>query len=453
MPGCGAGQIHDPEFSREAIEEAAKSGRLLAMDVELGPNGTSRCHHSFAPEGPNSGKELSSEELRDVVLQARDLGARKISILDGEPTRHRRILDLARFIGSQSLEAEMFTSGVGITTDFARDLFESRVGVVLRVPCCDQDVPEALAGSKGSFTLVQDAVGALREAGYSSQAALLRVEEGRFARIAAIEGDEDSRAWEADPASWGNGCMRHKFSCLVRWQGDVIPCVGLRIPIGNIREQRLRDIIKDSEVLEDLRDHTRTMKGPCASCEESDVCYGCRGAAYQATGDYLASDPFCWRNAGRQGEIIRLPIAAAEVIPQEPPMRVIDDLVRTGERSGEVSARVSEGMPFVGEDGVVDEAVYFEMMAQSIAALNGFKQLGRSTSAPEGYLVGAQKLEVLGPARVGDTLSISVYKETRFGNFGVVRGSVSREDTILARGEIKIWHQAGNISEPASSEE
>jgi predicted hotdog family 3-hydroxylacyl-ACP dehydratase len=92
-------------------------------------------------------------------------------------------------------------------------------------------------------------------------------------------------------------------------------------------------------------------------------------------------------------------------------------------------------------------------MAQSIAALNGFKQLGRSTSAPEGYLVGAQKLEVLGPARVGDTLSISVYKETRFGNFGVVKGSVSRDGTVLARGEIKIWHDARNVSEAAGSEE
>ena len=47
--------------------------------------------------------------------------------------------------------------------------------------------------------------------------------------------------------------MRHKFSCLVCSQGDVLPCVGVNIPIGNVRKQRLGDIIKESEILEDLR--------------------------------------------------------------------------------------------------------------------------------------------------------------------------------------------------------
>lgn len=237
--------------------------------------------------------------------------------------------------------------------------------------------------------------------------------------------------------------MRHAFSCLVSRQGDVMPCVGLDIAIGNVRDQALREIIKDSEVLEDLRDHSRTIRGPCASCEEAERCYGCRGAAYRLTGDYLASDPLCWKNAERQDEIVRLPMAASELIPQRPPMRVIDDLVSTGERCGEVSATLSAEIPFAGEDGVVDEAVHFEIMAQSIAALNGFKHLGRSASSPEGYLVGAQGFEILGSVQVGDRLNVSVYKQTRFGNFGVVTGTISRDGAVLARGEIKIWHDAG----------
>ena len=49
-------------------------------------------------------------------------------------------------------------------------------------------------------------------------------------------------------------------------------------------------------LLKDLKDHRNTIKGPCGTCEKADHCYGCRGAAYQMTGDYLASDPLCWRN-------------------------------------------------------------------------------------------------------------------------------------------------------------
>jgi MoaA/NifB/PqqE/SkfB family radical SAM enzyme len=39
-----------------------------------------------------------------------------------------------------------------------------------------------------------------------------------------------------------------------------------------------------------------TVKGPCGSCDLSDGCYGCRGAAFQVTGEYPASDPLCRRN-------------------------------------------------------------------------------------------------------------------------------------------------------------
>jgi predicted hotdog family 3-hydroxylacyl-ACP dehydratase len=93
--------------------------------------------------------------------------------------------------------------------------------------------------------------------------------------------------------------------------------------------------------------------------------------------------------------------------------------------------------------------MYFELMAQSIAALNGFKQLGGSQEPSGGYLVGAQNLEILGSARVGDELTISVHKDLRFGGFGIVKGTVSRNDTVLARGEIKIWRDAGDVSKPA----
>ncbi|WP_035240507.1 radical SAM/SPASM domain-containing protein [Desulfobacter vibrioformis] len=45
-----------------------------------------------------------------------------------------------------------------------------------------------------------------------------------------------------------------------------------------------------------LKNHRQTIKGFCRTCEKSDTCYGCRGAAFQVTGDLLASDPLCWRN-------------------------------------------------------------------------------------------------------------------------------------------------------------
>jgi radical SAM protein with 4Fe4S-binding SPASM domain len=95
----------------------------------------------------------------------------------------------------------------------------------------------------------------------------------------------------------GNRCLRHKFSCLVGARGEVMPCVGVNLPIGNVRRQPLADILAASQVLKDLKNHRETIKGPCRTCDKIANCYGCRGAAYQLTGDYLASDPLCWHNA------------------------------------------------------------------------------------------------------------------------------------------------------------
>ena len=64
-----------------------------------------------------------------------------------------------------------------------------------------------------------------------------------------------------------------------------------------------------------------------------------------------------------------------------------------------------------------------------------------------GYLVGAHKLGILGAARVGEGLRVFVQKSSRFGKFGVLRATVSRNDTLLARGEIRVWRD-----EPGSPE-
>ena len=96
-----------------------------------------------------------------------------------------------------------------------------------------------------------------------------------------------------------------------------MPCVGVTIPVGNIRERSLADIRNESEVIQNLKNFSQTIKGPCRTCEKASHCYGCRGAAYQLTGDYLASDPLCWKNFNRQEEIVRLPTAVDKMIPQQ----------------------------------------------------------------------------------------------------------------------------------------
>lgn len=75
--------------------------------------------------------------------------------------------------------------------------------------------------------------------------------------------------------------------------GDVIPCMLLQVKIGNIREDSIMKIWEESSLLAKLRSR-ELLEGECGKCTYRDICAGCRGRAYEETGNMLACDPGCW---------------------------------------------------------------------------------------------------------------------------------------------------------------
>jgi radical SAM protein with 4Fe4S-binding SPASM domain len=115
-----------------------------------------------------------------------------------------------------------------------------------------------------------------------------------FQELAEIDRGRFGISWHARPPIAGFTCRRHLYSCLVNAQGFVQPCPGVDIPVGNVREKPLGDILRESRVIRDLRGVYRTIGPACQACRFAGECYGCRGNAYQASGSYLAADPGCW---------------------------------------------------------------------------------------------------------------------------------------------------------------
>ncbi|WP_186576649.1 TIGR04053 family radical SAM/SPASM domain-containing protein [Aquibacillus kalidii] len=74
--------------------------------------------------------------------------------------------------------------------------------------------------------------------------------------------------------------------------GDVYPSGLLPVKVGNVRENALSNIYRESQVLKDLRNPDK-YKGKCGVCEFRHVCGGSRSRAYAVTGDYLESEPYC----------------------------------------------------------------------------------------------------------------------------------------------------------------
>lgn len=91
----------------------------------------------------------------------------------------------------------------------------------------------------------------------------------------------------------GGFCPVGLTSLAILWDGTVLPCRRLEIPIGNILEDGIFKIWYDSDVLWKIRDKNN-LKGKCHGCVNVERCGGCRAIAYATTGDYMGEDIQCW---------------------------------------------------------------------------------------------------------------------------------------------------------------
>ena len=97
---------------------------------------------------------------------------------------------------------------------------------------------------------------------------------------------------ESRLSSFSRGCLAGIGFCFISHVGRVQGCGYLDVEAGNIREQSFGQVWQNSPLFDQLRDYSQ-IKGKCGSCEYKSLCGGCRARAYEATGDYLAAEPYC----------------------------------------------------------------------------------------------------------------------------------------------------------------
>ncbi len=136
----------------------------------------------------------------------------------------------------------------------------------------------------------------------------------------------------------------------------------------------------------------------------------------------------------------KLPANVDDLIPHGPSMRAVNELIDVGENDSTARFVVPAHLPFVNVDGLLDEVMYIEMIAQTFAAVHGYHLPAEQRAAHQGLLIGVKEMIIHGQAKVGDELRIDVHRVAKFGDFGVVSGEVHRVDgTLLATAEIKVW--------------
>lgn len=475
------------ELPTSEIDEAAAHGRILALEVEIGLSCTGGCAYCRPELAGRTRDRLSHRDLERVLAEARDLGALSVSFVEGDWLDYPHLGDLLAAVDRLGLDLEVRLGSRALERALAERLVAARASIVVDLHGVGDETHDRITGRPGSAGAARRTLEELRRLDDGARTTVAvrahicranrdeieplwrRVRSlgfvpwfenaapGRddalagldphalgdvFRRLAEIDRAEFARAWDPQPPWPAMRDLRHRYACAVSASGVVLPAGLLPLPMGDLREHRLDHVLRESEVMENLRAHATTVKGPCRACEKLPTCAGSRAVAFALTGDYLASDPTCWRNAERASEIARLPLALAELLPQKAPMRFVDTLESVGDRIGECAVTIRSDLPMAGAS-VVDDVAYLEIIAQAMAALEAFAQLGTGDGGFGGFLVGAEDLEVIAPARLGDRLRVRVRKDTRVGKYGIVSGTVLRDGEVLARGNIKIWRETG----------
>ena len=74
--------------------------------------------------------------------------------------------------------------------------------------------------------------------------------------------------------------------------GDIYPSGFLPLRAGNVREDDVACVYRESPIFRELRDDD-ALTGKCGVCPFRRVCGGSRARAYAMTGDAMQSDPLC----------------------------------------------------------------------------------------------------------------------------------------------------------------
>ena len=315
-----------------------------------------RCKHCGLPDvGEPLKDELNTSEACEVVDNIVDSGARGALLSGGEPLARKDILDIASY-ASRSLSVSIQTNGY-LLERYASALKDIGIEhVQVSLDGARAETHDQLRG-EGSFRRTVRGIEACRDLGFLqlSVAAVIHQQNfhelpelmsfvldlgadffgaraftpwgkgKQFSELALsmeqrrelykylaekqqelkVVGSEDPYMLIVNRAALdtcldpynpivGIGCAAGIFGCVIKPNGKVLPCSGVAAEVGDLRNESLKDLWKDSPVLQLLRDR-RSLKGKCGACEYKYICGGCRGsAAMHSKGDVMAEDPLCW---------------------------------------------------------------------------------------------------------------------------------------------------------------
>lgn len=136
---------------------------------------------------------------------------------------------------------------------------------------------------------------------------------------------------------------------------------------------------------------------------------------------------------------IQLPCSAGRFVPHEPPMLLIDKLISKTKNKAMASAVLEPGCIFKGTHHKILPEYFIEIIAQTMAAANGFDAQCNHAPVKNGYITEVSAFNLQEMQDDYYEFAIIVEEVMALGSMKLMKGEVSADNILLASAELKIY--------------
>ncbi len=294
--------------------------------------------------------ELSTDEWKKVIRDAREMGAMQIGFTGGEPTLRKDLEELIRYADELGFYTNLITSGVGLTVERLKDMKDKGLKhIQLGFQSCDERIANSMAGVDSyqkklaiareikalGFPMVLNIPVTRQNLPQIPEILLLAEElQVEYMELANVQYynwalvNRDELMPSREELEWAEAEV-NKFrerigdkmtiffvipdyydgrpkACMNGWgaihltvapDGSALPCSQARsiehLDFPTVKEHSLKWLWEESPTFAMYRGD-EWMKEPCRSCDEKEKDFGgCRCQALALTGDATNTDPAC----------------------------------------------------------------------------------------------------------------------------------------------------------------
>lgn len=303
------------------------SGAPFSAMVEIADRCNEACVHCYQVQGQKG--ELDTEQWEKIFHELAELGVMFLTISGGEPTLRKDFLHLVAYARRLRFAVKIFSNGLLLTPELARQLGELAVQEVqLSLYSHEPALHDSITRVPGSFERLVAAVRALRGAevkvvlksplmllnapgfsayvdfvsalgaDYSLDPKLNPRENGDMAPTELSVGKQAYLAVRRDPRFAatrparerpldGPPCGACTGNVHVEPNGELRPCTQWSLPTGNA-QAGLREAWYENAVARRVRELTWNDLWACKRCDLRPYCQRCFAEAEHHTGDALA---------------------------------------------------------------------------------------------------------------------------------------------------------------------